>query len=155
MELDLKHGSNASDGRMAVLLTYPHVGFVQYRGDVSAQLDADGTPRLVLLGHEGFAGGAAHEGINGWSTEYTRLIQAREPDALRRFMERSLAEWVSYQGQPHDRPDEIGKSSLDFSKWDDVRDTNVLVFDVESRNGALWILKAVQIYPKNTPLWRP
>jgi hypothetical protein len=148
MELDLKNSRNSSDGTMAVLLTYPHVGFVEYQGDLSAQFDADGTLRLVLLGHEGFAGGAAHEGVNAWSTEYTRLIQAREPAALRRFMERSLAEWVSYQCQTHDLPGEIGKSSLNFSKWDYVRDTNVLVFDVESRNDELWIRKAVQVYPK-------
>ena len=140
---------------MAVLLTYPHVGFVEYQGDLSAQFDADGTLRLVLLGHEGFAGGAAHEGVNAWSTEYTQLIQARESAALRRFMERSLAEWVSYQCQTHDLPGEIGKSSLNFSKWDYVRDTNVLVFDVESRNDELWILKAVKVYPKKLLLLRP
>ena len=143
MELDLKNSERTSDGKMTVLLTYPHVGFIQYHGDLSVTKNSDRIIKLKLTGRKGFVGGREHEGIAAWAAEYTNLIAAKEPDPLKQLMDGSLKAWVAYQTTAEQK-----KSLLDFTTWDYSPDENTLLFDLESGKDTLCLKKAAQIYPK-------
>ena len=140
MDLDLKSGKN---GRVTVLLTYPQVGFIQYQGDLSAEMKPDGSLKLTSKAPKGFSGQAEHPGIAAWAAEYDKAIRTKDAANLKKFMQESLAEWAAYQTNAPQK-----KSLLNFSKWDYVDDDNTFRFEVEPRNGTLCLKKAVQVYRK-------
>ena len=148
LQLDLRTGKN---GKMTVLLTYPHVGFIQYPGDLSPEKNPngsiklpnpDGSFNLTSTIAEMFAGNFEHEGIATWAAEYDKTIHSRNPAKLKQFMQASLADWVAYQTDRLQK-----KPLLNFSRWDYVEDINSFRFEVTPRNGTLCLNKVVQIYP--------
>jgi hypothetical protein len=151
MELDLQNGKNRADGKMTVLLTYPQVGFIQYQGELTAEPKPDGSMKLRFAGPKGFSGQEGHKGIAAWAAEYKKKILAKDPAELKKFMLKSLDDWVAYQTNPEQKksaPDVL----LDFSKWEYIDDDNTFRFEVESRNkddkDELWLKKAVHVYRK-------
>ena len=116
MKLDLKNNDIPNIGSMAILVTYSHGTFIQYRGDMeSPKNETADTIIFKYKSHKDFVGDKDNPSIAAWDKEYITKISAQKPVDLHHFMQTSLSDWVDYQSLENSVYEK--KSILDFKTW--------------------------------------